>query len=74
MCDSITGDNGGSNEQSFDSAKQFTWTTEELSKAEVQGFMDVAKKIGSKFEVIIIILLLQALTLISSRCTLQSCL
>ena len=52
MCDSITGDNGGSNKQSFDSAKQFTWTTQELSRADVQGFMNTAKKIGSMFEAI----------------------
>ena len=54
LCDSITGDNGGSNEQSiitpFHSSNQFPWLTrQDLSKAEMQGFLDVAKKVGSKF-------------------------
>ena len=51
LCNSITNENGGSgpNEQSFDSAKQFTWTRQELSKVEMQGFMNLAKKVGSKF-------------------------
>lgn len=49
LCDSITGDNGGPNEQSLDLTKQFSWTRQELSKAEMQGFLNVAKKVGSKF-------------------------
>lgn len=48
LCDSITGDNGEPNEQSFDSTKRFPWTRQELSKAEMQGFLNVAKKVGSK--------------------------
>lgn len=60
LCDSITGDNGGSNEQSFDQSKRFPWTDQELSKAEMQGFMDVAKKVGSKSAYHYLLLLLYA--------------
>ena len=53
LCDYITEDNGGLSEQgyttSFDLTKQYPWPREELSKAEVQGFLNTARKVGSKF-------------------------